>query len=85
MYRFNQALVEMGGRNLKAMTKIRENDQLAEISVSLERVRKLWTDDVVRAQNLLVKLRTALPVGAIGDEAEEKLAEMQAVFDAYKV
>jgi len=28
MYRFNQALVEMGGRNLKAMTKIRENDQL---------------------------------------------------------
>jgi hypothetical protein len=85
MYRFNQALVEMGGRNLKAMTKIRENDQLAEISVSLERVRKLWTDDVVRAQNLLIKLRTALPVGAIGDEAEEKLAEMQAVFDAYKV
>jgi hypothetical protein len=84
MYRFNQALTEMQGRNLKAMTKIRESDQLAEISTSLERVRDLWAGDVGRLRKLVDDLRAALPADAHGDDARMKLADMQLVLDSYE-
>lgn len=85
MYRFNQALVDMGGRNLKVMTKIRDDDQLAELSVSLESARKRWADDVVRLRTLLAEFRAAIPGDLTRDGAGKTLAEMQAVVDAYKV
>jgi len=85
MYRFNQALGEMGGRNLKAMTRIREDDQLGEISSSLERVRDLWAGDVARLQTLVAEMRAAPTENAAGEGAQHKLAEMQVVLDAYKV
>ena len=85
MYRFNQALIELGRRNLRAMTKIRENDQLAEISTSLEQVRALWAGDVARLRTLAGDLRSALPVDATGDDARKKLAESQSVLDGYEV
>jgi len=85
MYRFNQVLIELGRRNLRAMTKIRENDQLAEISTSLEQVRALWARDVASLRTLACDLRSALPVDTTGDDARKKLAETQLVLDAYEV
>jgi ABC-type multidrug transport system fused ATPase/permease subunit len=85
MYRFNQVLTEMQGRNLKAMTKIRTDDQLAEISASLERVRDLWAGDVGRLRKLVDDLRAALPMDTPGDDARRKLADMQFVLDSYGV
>jgi hypothetical protein len=85
MYRFNQALVELGRRNRPAMTKIRENDQLTEISTSLEQVRALWAGDVASLRTAAGDLRSVLPVDATSDDARKKLAESQPVLDAYEV
>jgi len=84
MYRFNQALGELGGRNLKAMTKIREEDQLAEISASLERARGVWAGDVERLRTLVAGLGAAMSAEDGGVDARKMLAEVQSVLDAYK-
>ena len=84
MYRFNHALGELGGRNLTTMTKIREDDQLAELSTSLERVRALWAGDVERLRKLAADLEAVVPAGG-GDEARRILSEVRAVLSAYKM
>jgi hypothetical protein len=84
MYRFNQALNEMGGRNLRAMTSIREDDQLAEISASLARVRDVWGGDVARLRSLAAEAQGALAAGA-GEVVEQKLAEIKTLLDGYGV
>jgi hypothetical protein len=85
MFRFNQALKGLGARNLKAMTRIREDDQLVEISVSLERMRGLWAGDVMRLKDLLGDLCARVPSSRSDEVLQKKLEEMAAVLDSYDV
>jgi len=84
MYRFNQALAELAGRDLTAMTKIREEDQLSGISSSLERARGVWAGDVERLRKLIAGLGAAMSAGN-SDDARKIMTEVQSVLDAYKV
>ncbi len=83
MYRFQQALREMAGRNVRTLTRIREDDQLGEIALDLQRVRDLWADDIARIRRLSADVRAALP-GDAPALARDRLAELQAILDAYK-
>jgi hypothetical protein len=85
MYRFNHTLRELSGRNLKAMTKIREDDQLAEISASLERMRAVWTGDVELLRERVVGLSAMLPADTSGDGARKMLSAVQSILDSYQV
>jgi hypothetical protein len=81
LFRFNQALREMAGRNLRAMTKIREDDQLTEISASLSQVRDVWAADVAQLKAASKGLEAALPEAA--EEARRRQAEIESVLARY--
>jgi hypothetical protein len=81
LFRFNQALREMGGRNLQTMTKIREDDQLAEISASLSQARDVWAADVAELKAASQALASALPEGAV--EARKLQVEIESVLARY--
>jgi methyl-accepting chemotaxis protein len=83
MYRFHQALGELGNRNLKALTRIREDDQLAEISTALESVRDRWAGDIAQLRRLAAELRERIPAGEAGEAARRNLGEMQSLLDSY--
>lgn len=81
LFRFNQALKDMGHRDLHAMTKIREADQLAEISTTLSQVRDVWAADVVEMRTAVKALARALPESA--DEARQHQAELETILARY--
>jgi hypothetical protein len=81
LFRFNQALKEMGSRKLQTMTKIREDDQLAEISATLSQTRDVWAADVAEMRTAVTGLASALPESA--DKARKHQAEMEAILARY--
>jgi len=84
IYRFHQALTELGGRNLKTMTRIREDDQFGEVAAALQQVRERWTTDVAELRHLAVELRATLSAGEEGDSARKKLGEIEALLGSYR-
>jgi hypothetical protein len=83
MYRFHHALSELGNRNLKALTRIREDDQLVEISTALEAVRDRWSSDVAQLRRLAAELREQIPAGEAGEGARKNVGEIQYLLDSY--
>jgi hypothetical protein len=83
MYRFHQALTELGRGNLKTLTRIREDDQLTALSDALETARVRWAGDVASLKSLAAELAQALKSGAPSDQSQAKLDELQSVLDRY--
>jgi hypothetical protein len=83
LYRFHQVLKAFAARNLQAMTKIREDDQLGEIAGTLEQVRAQWAADLQGLRADLQGVEAALAADPANDKAREKLAEARARLDAY--
>jgi hypothetical protein len=83
LYRFQRALGEMEGRNLTALTRIREDDQLGELAINLQQVRDIWADDIARLRCLSDELGALLPAADEDEATQRKLAEIRSVLDAY--
>jgi len=79
IYRFHQALRDLGQRNLKTMTRIREDDQLAEVASALDQMRDTWVFDVAELRRLTAELRVSA-----GESAKKPLDEIEALLGSYR-
>lgn len=84
MYRFHHALRELAEGNLKALTRIREDDQLGEVAMALQSARDRWAGDVGQLRQLAAQLGESLPSGDAGASARKKLDEVKALLDGYR-
>jgi hypothetical protein len=83
MYRFHQVLKDFEARNLRAMTKIRDDDQLVEIAGTLENVRGQWSAEVKSLRAILTEAEASLAADPANPKAREKLAEAKAILEEY--
>jgi hypothetical protein len=79
IYRFHQALKDLGQRNFKTMTRIREDDQLAEVANALEQMRDTWASDVAELRRLTAEVRTS-----VGESAKQPLDDIEALLGNYR-
>jgi methyl-accepting chemotaxis protein len=84
MYRFHHALLEMADGNLKALTRIREDDQLGEVAVALETVRERWSGDVASLRQVTDSVVALLRDNAPAATVREKVSEAEAILDRYR-
>lgn len=81
LYRFNEALKEMGEGNLNPLTKLRVKDQLQELGDSLERVSELLSGDMIKAKGLIEEIKNDLDDrGAL----KEKVEQLEGVIGKYR-
>ena len=80
MYRFNEALNEIAEGNLKPLTKIRETDQLQELSGTLTRMTNALSADIVLIREKIVELRKKIP-----EEYLDGLDELTSIIEKYKI
>lgn len=85
MYRFNEALGEIAGRNLQPLTKIREKDQLKGLSDSLTQMAETLAADYSEIKDKISRAKTLLPKEGSPDELREKLDEMEGIISKYKI
>jgi hypothetical protein len=81
MFRFHQVLKDFEARNLRSMTRIRDDDHLAEIAITLENVRAQLLSDIGRLRETLTAAEAMLPTDSI--KARSKLTEAKNILDAY--
>jgi methyl-accepting chemotaxis protein len=85
MYRFHHALRELADGNLKALTRIREDDQLGEVAMALQSARDRWAGDVGQLRQLSAQLGTMLPSGEAGAPLRKQLDAIEAVLVGYRM
>lgn len=78
-FRFNEALKAMASGNLAPLTKIREDDQLQEISVSLGEAAARLGGDFNRIKQLVEEMKSH----ANTPELKEKLEALEAITGGY--
>ena len=83
LYRFHQVLKDFEARNLRGMTRIRDDDQLGEIAGTLEKVRIQWAAEVQALRADLQGMEASLAADPANEPARQKLAEAKARLDAY--
>lgn len=84
LYRFHQVLLEMSKRNLKTLSRIREDDQLGEIAQTLGQVQECWSADIRQLREL-----AASTVAASADtkhaEVDRLVKESIGVLERYDI
>lgn len=81
IFRFHHALKEFEKRNLRSMTRIRDDDHLTAISITLENVRSQLLSDIGRLRENLSDADSLLAIDT--EKARGKLTEAKAILDAY--
>jgi len=84
MYRFNQALDEIGDRNLKPLINLREGDQYIEISSSFEKMTGLLVDDISTIQDGISRLKETSHDVSKSDETKKIIGELDKKLKEYK-
>lgn len=84
-YRFNEALKDIGERNLSPLTSIREGDQLYECSVSLKKISDLFSGDFRQIQDKLNEVTDSISKDESKDAILSKVKEISSIVDQYKV
>lgn len=84
MYRFNEAIGEITGRNLQPLTKIRDRDQLGGLSDSLGRMAETLSGDFAAMKKGVEEIKTKIPEENRPREVMDKIKELETIVNSYK-
>ncbi len=85
LYRFNEALKEISGGNLKPLTRVRDGDQLGCLAQSLGQAVRRLGGDMAAIKEQLDRIKVAHSKDIGSQELREKLCEIEKVVGAYRV
>lgn len=85
LYRFNEALKEIAGGNLAPLTRIREDDQLKELSQTLGKVTGQFSRDVSGIKNKIEEMKQLLTQYSVPEELRTKLEELENIAGKYRL
>jgi methyl-accepting chemotaxis protein len=81
LYRFNEALKAIAAGNLAPLTRIRDDDQLQEVSISLGQAADRWTADIKEIKRVTGELKPL----SDSQEFKEKLDALERITGGYGV
>jgi hypothetical protein len=84
LYRFEAALKDVGNRNFKTLTRIREGDQLEGISIALRNMVANISGDIIWMKSRLSDLKK-MSEGSVNEDIKMKIEEIESLLNDYKV
>jgi methyl-accepting chemotaxis protein len=85
LYRFNEALKQLGKKNLKPITKLRANDQLYECSKILKSTIDILANDMKSIKKNISNLNNKIEKKATIKDLKPYIDKLNKIIDQYKI
>ena len=85
LYRFNEALKDMGNKNLKPGTSLRKSDQLYECSITLTSTVEILANDFSEINNKMNDIKDIVSKEKKKGSLQNKVEELEGIIKQYEI